>query len=289
MPRLSAVVSTLLLPAAFVLTQSCGLRSPDCTDARALASQLESRLNDWPSLGRYREDNARLASTAQGEERVVFLGDSLTDLWDDPGFGGFFPGKPYINRGISSQTTPQMLVRFRSDVIALKPGVVVILAGTNDIAGVTGPTTLGAIEDNLISMAELARANGIGVVLASVLATNDHAKDKNGKTIVHSKNRPPGQIKALNERIKGYAERNGHVYLDYYSAMVDENGSLRDGFSNDGIHANEKGYAAMAPLAEQAIAAVRKKARRKQVVTNRWYERHEIGMNGPIDSHKPSN
>jgi lysophospholipase L1-like esterase len=218
-------------------------------------------LNDWPSLARYREANAQLAPAAQGEERVVFLGDSITDLWDDAGFGGFFPGRPYINRGISSQTTPQMLVRFRSDVIALKPGVVVILAGTNDVAGVTGPTTLQAIEDNLASMAELARANGIGVVLASLLPTNDDAKDKNGKAIIHSRKRPPDQIKALNERIRGYAARNGHVYLDYYSALIDEKRLLRREFTDDGLHANERGYAVMAPLAEQAIATARKGGR----------------------------
>ena len=257
MARSSTAVSMLLLGSAFVFTQSCGLRSQDCTDAQALAARLESRLNDWPSLSRYREANAQLAPTAHGGERVVFIGDSITDLWDDPGYGGFFPGKPYINRGISSQTTPQMLVRFRGDVIALKPRVVVILAGTNDIAGVTGPTTLQAIEDNLASMAELAGAHGIRVVLASLLPTNDHAKDKNGKTIIHSKNRPPDQIKALNERIKGYAASNGHTYLDYYSAMVDEKGSLRQELTNDGIHANRNGYAVMAPLAERAIATVR--------------------------------
>ena len=256
--RSSTVVSTLLLASAFVFTQACGLRSQDCTDVQALAARLESRLNDWPSLSRYRDVNAKLLPAGRGEERVVFLGDSITDLWDDPGYGGFFPGKPYINRGISSQTTPQMLLRFRGDVIALKPRVVVILAGTNDIAGVTGPTTLDAIEDNLASMAELAHAHGIRVVFASLLPTNDHARDKDGKPIIHSKNRPPDQIRALNERIKGYAAKNGHAYLDYYSAVVDEDGSLRRELTNDGIHANEKGYAIMAPLAERAIAEAMK-------------------------------
>jgi lysophospholipase L1-like esterase len=252
--RSSAVLSTVWLAAACVLIQSCGMRSQECTDAKALAAVLESRLRDWPSLSRYRDSNAKLPPAGRGEERVVFLGDSITDLWDDPGYGGFFPGKPYINRGISSQTTPQMLVRFRRDVLLLQPRVVVILAGTNDIAGVTGPTTLDAIEDNLASMAELAHVHGIRVVLASLLPTNDSAKDKDGKPIIHSKNRPPDQIKAFNERIKAYAMRNGHIYVDYYSAMVDEQGTLRRDLTNDGIHANEKGYAIMTPLVEQAIA-----------------------------------
>jgi lysophospholipase L1-like esterase len=252
----SAVFSMVWLVASCVLIQSCGMPSQECTDAKALAAVLEARLRDWPSLSRYRDSNAKLQPAGRGEDRVVFLGDSITDSWDDPGNGGFFPGKPYINRGISSQTTPQMLVRFRRDVILLQPKVVVILAGTNDIAGVTGPTTLDAIEDNLASMAELAHVHGIRVILASLLPTNDFAKDKDGKPIIYSKNRPPDQIRALNERIKKYAVGNGHVYLDYYSAMVDEQGSLRRDLTDDGIHANEKGYAVMAPLAEQAIAAV---------------------------------
>ena len=254
MTNVSPVLSAVWVAVACVLVQACGFRAQDCTSAQAVAAKLEVRLNDWPSLSRYRDSNAKLPPPSD-EERVVFLGDSITDLWDDPGYGGFFPGRPYINRGIGSQTTPQMLIRFRRDVIALRPRAVVILAGTNDIAGVTGPTTLDAIEDNLASMAELARAHGIRVVLASVLPTNDYAVDSSGKAIVHSKSRPPEAIKAFNERIKRYAISNDHVYLDYYSSMVGEDGSLRRDLTNDGLHANEKGYAVMTPLAEGAIAA----------------------------------
>ena len=154
-----------------------------------------------------------------------------------------------MNRGISSQTTPQMLIRFQPDVIALKPRVVVILAGTNDIGGVTGPTSLWAIEDNLTSMVILARAHDIRVVISSVLPTHDTGREA-GKPIVHSKNRPPEHIKALNERMKELAARHDYVYLDYYSTMIDDRGDLRQELSDDGIHPNRKGYAVMAPLVE---------------------------------------
>jgi lysophospholipase L1-like esterase len=166
--------------------------------------------------------------------------------------GGFFPGKPYVNRGISGQTTPQMLIRFRPDVIDLKPKVVVILAGTNDLAGNTGPSTLEAIEANLISMAELARANGIKVVFASLLPVSDYEM-RDGKPIVQTVRRPPDKIIALNNWMKDYAAKNRHVYLDYFSAMVDAKGFLKDELSNDGLHPNAAGYAEMNPLAEAAI------------------------------------
>jgi len=209
-------------------------------------------------MARYREDNTKLAAPARGEARVVFMGDSITDSWDDPKYGGFFPGKPYIDRGISGQTTPQMLVRFRADVIALQPKVVVILAGTNDLAGNTGPMTMETIEDNLISMSELARANHIRVVLASLLPVSDYEM-RDGKPIIQTVRRPPEKIKLLNEWIKNQAAQNRETYLDYYSAMVDEKGFLKDELSDDGLHPNAKGYAVMAPLAESAIAAALKK------------------------------
>jgi lysophospholipase L1-like esterase len=228
--------------------------SPDCAEMKTRLDRAETRLNDWPALARYREDNKKTAAPAKNEQRVVFMGDSITDSWDDPKYGGFFPGKPYIDRGISGQTTPQMLIRFRPDVIAHKPKVVVILAGTNDLAGNTGPTTLAAIEDNFISMAELATANGIRVVLASVLPVSDYEM-RDGKPIVQTVRRPPAQILELNKWLKDYAAAHHHTYLDYFSAMVDDKGFLKNELSDDGLHPNAQGYVVMAPLAEAAIAA----------------------------------
>jgi lysophospholipase L1-like esterase len=229
-----------------------------CAETKAQLTRVENRLEDWPALRRYHDANAKLAAPARNEERVVFMGDSITDSWDDPKYGGFFPGKPYIDRGISGQTTPQMLIRFRADVIALKPKVVVILAGTNDIAGNTGPVSLEAIEDNLSSMAEVARANKIRVVLSSVLPISDYDKTKEGKPITRTMQRPPERIKALNDWMRKYAADNDGVYLDYYSAMVDNKGLLKDELSEDGLHPNQKGYEIMAPLAEHAISSALK-------------------------------
>jgi lysophospholipase L1-like esterase len=186
-----------------------------------------------------------LGAPRPGEQRVVFMGNSITEGFA-PYFARLFPGKPYVGRGISGQTTPQMLVRFRQDVIALKPAVVVILAGTNDIAGNTGPSTLEMIEDNIASMTELAQANGIRVVLSSVLPVFDYPW-KPGLE-------PAPKIVALNRWIKGYAERRRAVYLDYHGAMADERQGMRKEFAEDGVHPNEAGYRLMAPLAEQAIA-----------------------------------
>ena len=237
MGRLIVVCAVLVLSGASVVAQDC--------------NELK---RDWPALGRYGEDNKKIAAPAKNEQRVVFMGDSITDSWDDPTNGGFFPGKPYINRGISGQTTPQMLIRFRRDVIEHKPKVVVILAGTNDLAGNTGPTTLEAIQDNLKSMAELAAHHGIRVVFASLLPVSDY-EIRDGKPIVQTVRRPPDQIFALNAWMKDYAKLHGHVYLDYFSAMADDKGFLKDELSNDGLHPNPQGYAVMAPLAETAIAA----------------------------------
>jgi lysophospholipase L1-like esterase len=225
----------------------------DCTDAPKKLAEEQRRLNDWAELGRYGDANAAVPASAKDERRVVFIGDSITDLWDEKGFGGFFPGRPYINRGIGGQTTPQILVRFRQDVIALKPKVVVILAGTNDIAGNTGPMTLEQTGDNIASMTELAKANGIRVVLSSVLPVSDTVRRENGEFYIQTTSRPLAKIIAMNQWLKSYAERNGCFYLNYYSAMVNRNGFVRDGLTFDGLHPNAKGYAIMAPLAEQAI------------------------------------
>jgi lysophospholipase L1-like esterase len=250
----------ILLMACAMLASAQTTATPDpCARQRALAARLESLLKDFGALSRYRESNARLAAPPADELRVVFMGDSITDSWDDPTNGGFFPGKPFINRGIGGQTTPQMLIRFRPDVIALRPKVVVILAGTNDITGDMGRATLDAVRDNLTSMAELALAHGIRVVLASILPINDYAKTKGGNPIVRSAQRNPAQITALNEWMKTYAAEYGLTYLDYYSAMVDGKGFLKSELSNDGLHPNRKGYAVMLPLAEQAINSALKK------------------------------
>lgn len=211
----------------------------------AAAQTADDQLRaDWANLARYRDANARLAAPADSEQRVVFMGNSITEAWQ-PYFAVMFPGKPYINRGISGQTTPQMLVRFRADVIALEPKVVVILGGTNDIAGNTGPSTLEMIEDNLASMAELARANGIKVVLSSVLPVYDYPW-KPGLE-------PAQKIVALNEWLRDYASNHDAVYLDYYSALTDARGGMRPELASDGVHPTEAGYRIMAPLAERAI------------------------------------
>jgi len=234
----------VLLCAAFAAGQTPA-PTPEQQAAARQAAQ-ERLLRDFPNLARYHDDNAPLAPPAAGEDRVVFMGDSITDFWGRRA-GQFFPGKPYVNRGISGQTTPQMLIRFRPDVISLQPKAVVILAGTNDIAGNTGPMTLEAIEDNLASMADLAKANGIRVVLASVMPVCDYHQPQTAR-------RPPDKILALNAWIKNYAAKNGMVYLDYYSAMLDDQQMLKRELTADGLHPNAAGYDVMGPLAEKAIA-----------------------------------
>lgn len=222
-------------------------QQPDNAKLQAQFTKDEKTLRDWANLGRYREENATLAPPAAGENRVVFMGDSITDGWGRTR-GTFFPGKPFVNRGISGQTTPQMLLRFRPDVIDLKPKAVVVLAGTNDIAGNTGPETLEEIEGNLASMAQLAQANNIRVVLASVMPVCDYIKPQ-------TERRPPDKIIALNAWIKDYCAKNGFVYLDYYSAMLDDSKMLKKDLTFDGLHPNEAGYEVMGPLALQAIQA----------------------------------
>jgi acyl-CoA thioesterase-1 len=208
----------------------------------AAAAQSE----DWANLARYRSEDRALAAPQPGEKRVVFMGDSITDGWGHGPTSAFFPGKPYVNRGISGQTTPQMLIRFRPDVVALKPAAVVILAGTNDLAGNTGPMTLEDTENNLMSMVDIARQNGIRVVLASVLPATAFPW--------HPGIQPAQKIKVLNAWIKDYAAANHLVYLGYYSSLVNDEGGMKNEFSKDGVHPNSAGYAVMAPLAEKAIA-----------------------------------
>jgi acyl-CoA thioesterase I len=207
--------------------------------------------NDWANLQRYREANAQLAAPAAGERRVVFMGNSITEGWARF-FADEFPGKPYVGRGISGQTTPQMLVRFRQDVVALKPAVVVILAGTNDIAGNTGPSTLEMIEDNLASMTEVAQSNHIRVVLCSVLPVFDYPWKPGIE--------PAQKIMTLNTWLKAYASRAGASYVDFHAAMADERQGMKSDLARDGVHPTEAGYKIMAPLVERGIAdALRKR------------------------------
>jgi len=196
---------------------------------------------DWANFARYRTANKDLPKPIKGENRVVFMGNSITDAWSPD----FFENKPYINRGISGQTTPQMLLRFRADVINLKPKVVVILAGVNDIAGNTGPSTLEMITDNIESMCELATANNIKVILCSVLPANKFPWKPGIE--------PADSIIELNRRYKNYAKEKGHIYLDYYTSMVDSEKGLKSVYAADAVHPNEEGYKVMGPLVEKAI------------------------------------
>ncbi len=208
------------------------------------------KAQDWADLNRFKKENALLEKPSPNEQRVVFMGNSITIGWKDID-PDFFGNKPFINRGISGQTTPQMLLRFRQDVLDLQPAVVVILAGTNDIAENTGPTTLKMITDNIFSMAELAEAHGIRVVLSSVLPVYDYPWKKGLN--------PAPKIIELNAMIKQYAEHHNHIYLDYFSAMVDEKDGLKAEYSNDGVHPTSAGYAVMAPLLEDALQKALKK------------------------------
>lgn len=210
------------------------------------ASRIAMFTDDFGQLARYREADAKLGPPAAGEKRVVFFGDSITDSWklDD-----YFPGKPYVNRGIGGQTTPQMLVRFRQDVIDLHPKVLLILAGTNDIAGNTGPMRNEDIEADYASMSELARAHGIRVIFESVLPVHnytDRSKDFYAQ-------RPRERILALNDWLKAYCKTSGDVYLDYFSTMVDDQGMMKKDLADDGLHPNAAGFKVMAPMAEAAI------------------------------------
>ena len=206
----------------------------------------DARMRDWSNLSRYRESNRSV-----GPADVVFMGDSITDFWALGRYGDFFPGKRYVGRGISGQTTPQMVLRFRPDVLNLKPKVVVILAGTNDIAGNTGPMTDEEIEGHLATMSELAAGAGVRVILSSILPTSDYHVAANAAP--QTTTRPLNRIRAINDWMKSYAAAQHHIYLDYFPAVHDGRGMLRSEFSADDLHPNAAGYAAMAPLAQAAI------------------------------------
>src|SRR5262245_44497213 len=242
--------------AAVVALSACAhAQTPTPTQTERATERLEAwrkgrvriYMDDFGELRRYRAANAKLRPPAAGENRVVFFGDSITEAWP---LQTAFPGKPYVNRGIGGQTTSQLLVRFRNDVVALAPKVVVILAGTNDIAGNTGPISLEDIEGNLATMVEIARAHGIRVVLSSVIPVHNYTPASE----VTFPRRPPEQIAALNKWLKEYAATSGCVYLDYAAAMSDDKGLLRRELAEDGLHPGPAGFAIMTPLAEQAIA-----------------------------------
>jgi lysophospholipase L1-like esterase len=228
-------------------------QAPD--PAKSKTAELEQELkahirllSDWGGLTRYGSENTEI-ELSPNVDRVVFLGDEITEMW---GHGEkFFPGKSYLNRGITHQTTPQMLVRFRQDVISLKPKVVVIQGGTNDLAGFAGPATQGTISENFMTMAELAKAHGIRVVLASLTPVCNCVTNL-------TQRRPPGRILGLNNWLKEYAAETGAVYLDYYAALANGREMNKD-LTTDGLIPNEAGYQQMAPLAEKAIAEALRK------------------------------
>jgi acyl-CoA thioesterase I len=239
------VASLILFPAA-----ACGQLVEIFQPAKAncclqgAAQRLADELADWNQLGRYHPDDERLKSQPSEKGRVVFLGDSITDGWD---LAKYFPGKPYVNRGISGQTTPQMLVRTFPDVVDLHPAAVIILAGTNDIAANTGPETLAMVEENLQAISELASQHGIKVILCTLTPVSNYTPHP------QTARRPPADILKLNEWIRGNAEKLHYGVADYFPAIVDEHGMMREGFSNDGLHPNDKGYELLAPVAEAAI------------------------------------
>ncbi|MGA9719030.1 MAG: SGNH/GDSL hydrolase family protein [Acidobacteriaceae bacterium] len=232
------------------LQERGGAAAPHVEQVQPLNDYQRSQMADWArdfaDLHRYRPANQELGDPVSGERRVIFFGDSITDKWT---LSQYFPDKHYINRGISGQTTSQMLLRFRQDVINLHPDVVVVLAGTNDIAGNTGPISIEDIEGNITSMAELARAHDIALVLSSVTPVNNYTPASQR----FFADRPPSEILRLNEWMKAYCTNTNCYYLDYFDSMVDGSGLLKRGLSEDGLHPNDAGYKIMAPLAESAI------------------------------------
>ena len=230
---------------AFLLATACFAQTQSPGDLERLVEAQRRVLTDWAGLTHYGSDDTEVPPPKPGENRVVFLGDDLTENWGE-GKAAFFPGKPYFNRGIRRQTSPQMLVRFRQDVISLKPKVVIIQAGSNDLASYTGPATEGVIAENFMSMVELAKFNGIRVVLASVPPVCDCYNKQTGR-------RPQGKIIGLNGWIRNYAASSGSVYLNYYAALADGR-NLKKELTPDGVTLNDAAYELLAPLAEKAIA-----------------------------------
>jgi lysophospholipase L1-like esterase len=253
-PRLFRQFIAIVIVVLPTFAQQPSSRSPQAppkpTGAERLnqwrRSRMPALMDDFGELARYHDANAALPAPTPGENRVVFFGDSITDFWK---LDESFPGKPYVNRGISGQTTPQLLIRLRSDVIELHPKAVVILAGTNDIAGNTGPMRLEDIEGNYASIAELARGHEIKVIYASVLPVHEYTEQAGDMYT----QRPPENILALNRWLKDYCARTDCVYLDYFSAMADDKGHLKKELADDGLHPNAAGYTIMAPLAEAAV------------------------------------
>jgi len=247
-------------PAFAQLADDLALPRPANCCLPDVAKGLAEQLQDWNQIGRYHAANEELKKQGTVAGRVVFMGDSITDGWR---LAEAFPGKPYVNRGISGQTTPQMVVRMYPDVIALKPAAIIILAGTNDIARNTGPMTLELVEQNFMAMTDLAQKNGIKVILCSVTPVSDYTTVPAGRggapgpppgaKRIQTTGRPPADILKLNAWMKEYAAKVNAVYADYFSVMVDDKGFLKDGFSNDGLHPNPKGYELMVPVAEAAI------------------------------------
>ncbi len=266
------------IPALFAAMLLCGLHgdaqladefNPPRANCCLLnsAQGLSEQLQDWNQLGRYHQANEELKKQPPDPKRVVFMGDSITDFWR---LDQSFPGKPYVNRGIGGQTTPQMLVRMYPDVIDLKPAVMIVLAGTNDIARNTGPMTAELIEENIMAITELAQHHGIKVVLSSVLPVSDYPFLKQQSAgaappapagpgrgpfprVKMTGGRPPSDILKLNSWMKDYAARVNAIYADYFKALADEKGWLKDGISDDGLHPNAEGYKIMAPIAAAAI------------------------------------
>ena len=261
--RLSSLffVLTVLLEAASARAQLVEDFNPPRANCclPGVAKTLADQLQDWNQLGQFHAANMELRNQPADPNRVVFMGDSITIGWN---LATYFPGKPYVNRGISGQTTPQMLVRMYPDVIDLQPAAMVVLAGTNDVAHNTGPTTAEMIEENLMAMTELAQVHGIKVILCSVTPVSDYPflsapqNQPGGRGMIRARQtdqRPPADILKLNAWMKDYAAKSGAIYADYFTALVDEKGWLKESISADGLHPNAEGYKLMVPVVEAAL------------------------------------